>query len=572
MPVLEREGAQVWRRRTKGEALWRWFGWMIGVAVFVVCWQRISGATTWFFVWDAPRIAEDIWTRATPPRWEYITQLGRPIWDTLNIATLGTLIALFLAVPVAFLAARNTTPSALFIRPIALLIIVSTRSINSLIWALLLIAIIGPGVFAGVIAIAIRSIGFCAKLLYEAIEEIDHGQVEAITATGASRWPGHGVRDRAPDHAGLCRGRGLPVGHQHPRVHRAGPGRGRGDRSATVVLAERAGLAAGQPDPACHPCGGGHQRMGIGQGARSDHLMALTAESAFDAYEAVRHRLPAIVPSDAGYCRASSLADIADAFDVFLLDAFGVLNIGEAAIPGTRERIEALKAAGKRVLVVSNAAGFPHKALTEKYARLGYDFAPEDVITSRATLLAGLNGRRGLHWGLMATRSAGLRDLEDLRLTYLEEAPEAYDTVEGFLLVGSAAWTEERQELLEEALMNNPRPVLVGNPDIVAPREAGFSVEPGHFAHRLADRTGITPEFYGKPFPNIFDLAFRRLGDVDRSRVVMVGDSLHTDILGARNIGISSALIANYGFFAGQDAERAISAAGIVPDFILERP
>ncbi|GFE63185.1 phosphonate ABC transporter, permease protein PhnE [Litoreibacter roseus] len=188
MPVLERDGAQIWRRRTGRESLIRWFGWLLGVAVFVYCWQIISASTTWFFVWDAPRIADDIWTRATPPRWDYITQLGRPIWDTLNIATLGTLIALCLAVPVAFLAARNTTPSALFIRPIALLIIVSTRSINSLIWALLLIAIIGPGVFAGVIAIAIRSIGFCAKLLYEAIEEIDHTQVEAITATGASRW------------------------------------------------------------------------------------------------------------------------------------------------------------------------------------------------------------------------------------------------------------------------------------------------------------------------------------------------------------------------------------------------
>mgnify|MGYP000055921451 FL=1 len=188
MPVLERAGMQIWRRRTGRDSLIRWFGWLIGVAVFVYCWQIISASTTWFFVWDAPRIANDIWTRATPPRWEYITQLGRPIWDTLNIATLGTLIALCLAVPVAFLAARNTTPSALFIRPVALLIIVSTRSINSLIWALLLIAIIGPGVFAGVIAIAIRSIGFCAKLLYEAIEEIDSGQVEAITATGASRW------------------------------------------------------------------------------------------------------------------------------------------------------------------------------------------------------------------------------------------------------------------------------------------------------------------------------------------------------------------------------------------------
>jgi phosphonate transport system permease protein len=188
MPVLDKDGTQVWRRRTQGQAMLRWFGWLLGVAVFVVCWQRISDSTTWFFVWDAPRIANDIWTRATPPRWEYITQLGRPIWDTLNIATLGTLIALFFAVPVAFLAARNTTPSAWLIRPIALLIIVSTRSINSLIWALLLIAIIGPGVFAGVIAIAIRSIGFCAKLLYEAIEEIDQTQVEAITATGASRW------------------------------------------------------------------------------------------------------------------------------------------------------------------------------------------------------------------------------------------------------------------------------------------------------------------------------------------------------------------------------------------------
>lgn len=177
----------IWRKRTTGQSLVLWFGWLIGLAVFLYCWQVISEATTWFFVWDAPRIAGDIWERATPPRWDYIARLGRPIWDTINIATLGTMIALVLAVPVAFLAARNTTPSQFLIRPVALLIIVSTRSINSLIWALLLIAIIGPGVFAGVIAIAIRSIGFCAKLLYEAIEEIDPKQVEAIEATGASK-------------------------------------------------------------------------------------------------------------------------------------------------------------------------------------------------------------------------------------------------------------------------------------------------------------------------------------------------------------------------------------------------
>ncbi|MEZ5652369.1 MAG: phosphonate ABC transporter, permease protein PhnE [Burkholderiaceae bacterium] len=188
MPVTDTARGPVWRRRTRGEVLLRWFGWLLGVAVFVVCWQRISDATTWFFVEDAPRIAADIGSRAFPPRWTYLSTLWKPLWDTLNIATLGTLLALVLAVPIAFLAARNTTPSVLFVRPLALLVIVASRSINSLIWALLLVAIIGPGVLAGLLAIALRSIGFCGKLLYEAIEEIDHRQVEAVTATGASRW------------------------------------------------------------------------------------------------------------------------------------------------------------------------------------------------------------------------------------------------------------------------------------------------------------------------------------------------------------------------------------------------
>jgi phosphonate transport system permease protein len=95
-------------------------------------------------------------------------------------------MAIVLAAPLAFLTSRNTTPSATFIRPIALLVIVSSRSINAIIWALVLVTILGPGVLAGIIAIALRSIGFIAKLLYEAIEEINVEPIEAIRATGAS--------------------------------------------------------------------------------------------------------------------------------------------------------------------------------------------------------------------------------------------------------------------------------------------------------------------------------------------------------------------------------------------------
>ena len=161
--------------------------WLMALAFVVWSFQIMTQDTIWAFVWDAPQQAKDIGSRMLPPNWLSMNELWQPLWETLNIATLGTLLGTALAVPVAFIAARNTTPSALILRPIALFIIVSSRSINSLIWALLLVSILGPGVLAGIIAIALRSIGFIGKLLYEAIEEINPTSVEAIMATGASR-------------------------------------------------------------------------------------------------------------------------------------------------------------------------------------------------------------------------------------------------------------------------------------------------------------------------------------------------------------------------------------------------
>ncbi len=181
-----KDGTKVWQRRDRRRQLLIWAVQFAAVAIFVYCWQLISEKTIWMFVTDAPRQAMDMAERMIPPKWSYMSNLWVPIWDTIAIATLGTLMAVAMAFPIAFLAARNTTPSIAFIRPIALFIIVASRSINSLLWALMLVMIIGPGVFAGVLAIGFRSIGFCAKLLYEAIEEIDQTQVEAVIATGAN--------------------------------------------------------------------------------------------------------------------------------------------------------------------------------------------------------------------------------------------------------------------------------------------------------------------------------------------------------------------------------------------------
>lgn len=175
-----------WQFRSGKQQLLQWVGWLCLISLTVFCWELMNRDTIWAFVADAPDQAADIGERMFPPKWGYVNELWEPLWDTLNIATLGTIIGVVAAVPVAFLAASNTTPSRRFVRPLALLVIVSSRSINSLIWALLLVAIIGPGLLSGIIAIGLRSIGFVAKLLYEAIEEIDVKQVEAVRATGAS--------------------------------------------------------------------------------------------------------------------------------------------------------------------------------------------------------------------------------------------------------------------------------------------------------------------------------------------------------------------------------------------------
>lgn len=184
MPVHQRDGVQIWQRRDRPTVFKQWLAWLGGTALFLVCWQIISKATTWSFAWDAPQQAAQLFDRMVPPKWSYASQLWQPLWDTLNIATLGTVIGVAIALPLAFLAARNTTPHAV-VRAIALLIIVTSRSVNSLIWALLLVSVLGPGALAGVVAIALRSIGFVGKLFSEAIEEVDQPPIEAITATGA---------------------------------------------------------------------------------------------------------------------------------------------------------------------------------------------------------------------------------------------------------------------------------------------------------------------------------------------------------------------------------------------------
>jgi len=141
----------------------------------------------WDFVADSPAQVRDLFGRMFPPDWGFAGEIVDPLIQTVNIATLGTALAVLSSIPVAFLAARNTTFNwATY--ALGRLVMSVSRSVDSLIWALIFIVVVGPGSLAGALAIAVRSIGFVSKLFAEGIEEIDRGQVEAITATGAGRF------------------------------------------------------------------------------------------------------------------------------------------------------------------------------------------------------------------------------------------------------------------------------------------------------------------------------------------------------------------------------------------------
>ncbi len=295
--------------------------------------------------------------------------------------------------------------------------------------------------------------------------------------------------------------------------------------------------------------------------------MASDADWAFAQYEKVRDALPtAKFPSCSN--EISNIGEVADQFDVFLLDAFGVLNVGDTVIEGAPERVAALQAAGKQVFVVTNGASLPPEVSLAKYRKFGFDFKQSDVIASRDALSVGLGGRPEKLWGVMALEQSKLEDFPAPCLRLGLDAA-VYDQVEGFILLGSAPWTGAHQDMMISSLKRNPRPVLVGNPDIVAPRETGLSLEPGWYAHDLTHRTGIKPEFFGKPFTNVYDLALAKVdSSISRERIAMVGDTLHTDVLGGAAIGVKTILITDYGLFAGRDVAGYIKDSGIVPDWI----
>ena len=116
----------------------------------------------------------------------WLGEFSLALAETLAMAFFGTLLAFVIAVPVGFLGAKNVIPNWLFHFSLRRTLD-GIRGIDTLIWALIFVNVVGLGPFAGILAIAVADVGVLSKLFAEAIENVDRRQIEGVRATGAGR-------------------------------------------------------------------------------------------------------------------------------------------------------------------------------------------------------------------------------------------------------------------------------------------------------------------------------------------------------------------------------------------------
>jgi phosphonate transport system permease protein len=129
----------------------------------------------------------DFLARMVPPNFGFMDKLWKPALESLYVAVWGTILGVALALPFCFFAARNLSPHPAIFQ-LMRQILNAMRGINEIILALIFVAAIGLGPFAGVLALAVHGAGMLGKFFAEAIEDIDNGPIEAFRSAGVGRF------------------------------------------------------------------------------------------------------------------------------------------------------------------------------------------------------------------------------------------------------------------------------------------------------------------------------------------------------------------------------------------------
>jgi len=261
------------------------------------------------------------------------------------------------------------------------------------------------------------------------------------------------------------------------------------------------------------------------------------------------------------------LRDLTARFDAFLVDVWGVVHDGDRPFSHVIPALEALAAEGRRVVFLTNTSRLG-PAVAESLEKMGIARSLfEDVITAGdvtrdalvsrdAALFEGLSAApRTYHFGA----AAYVPWLFELDLVFTEDIRESELIVATGAVADDDALVDAREHLAPAAARDVP--LVCTNPDRVIPTAAGPKLGPGAIAEAYAGLGGRT-FLYGKPHAAIYTEARRRLGALDAARILALGDMIDTDVCGARDAGLPSALVIGTGL--------AQTAHDVVPDFVLD--
>ena len=246
-----------------------------------------------------------------------------------------------------------------------------------------------------------------------------------------------------------------------------------------------------------------------------------------------------------------TLDDLIERYSVILFDAYGVLAGSKSVVPGAPEAIDRLNDLGKPYYVLTNDASALPETTAKRYARMGLSIGVGRIITSGSLLT-----RHFEEIGLTGSRCVALGTDDSVR--YVDAAggcvvsyAQEFET----LVLGDQSWPHflETANRVLTALFSKIDSgqsvnLVLPNPDLIYPDGDGFGFASGTaammfesaLALRYPGRSDLRFTRLGKPHAAMFEEALRRSGTMD---MVMIGDTPDTDIRGANDFGIASALV-----------------------------
>lgn len=241
----------------------------------------------------------------------------------------------------------------------------------------------------------------------------------------------------------------------------------------------------------------------------------------------------------------------------FLLDMDGTINLGDALLPGAKEFMSYLRSSGRQFLFLTNNSSQDGAHYVNKMQNLGIRCSRENVLTSGDATISYLSALRPQARIYLLGTSALEKDFRENGFVLTDENPE-------FVVLGFDT-TLTYQKLVKACdFIRDGAIYIATHPDINCPVTGGYIPDTGSMIEFIKASTGKVPKVIGKPNKEIIESAFRKIPDVSKTEMAIVGDRVYTDIRTGENAGIASVLV-----LSGESTEADLQKYGVTATLVL---